>query len=653
MSLLAFPDDITTADLDGDILTLTDFFDDSLFQVVKKNKGWTEEYLDEINDPAHDELQNIDVMVEELRRIQQTGEQIVVVPDFDMDGVTSGVIAWAGLNELGFDARLHIPDYRRGHEITPEAVQDVRVEFPNATAILTTDAGINSHAGIAEARKLGLRTLVTDHHVELAPGSNADVAVNPAGIGETYAHPGICGAHVIHQVLTAYAGRFAQHKASAIGLLRLFAGIGTVSDVMPLLFENRKMVRDALSVARLLYVPIPPDDVRRYDVEEAILMILLRNNDHHPAFVGVFEGFALLMKAFREHRIPMLDQNGDPVLDGRGKPRLTPGRLLSSSELTEEFIGFQLAPVFNAVRRIEGNIADAFGVFTAPTAEEKYAHATVLLDGNEQRKKQSAQHLHRLWAEVEKGDPVAQPLQACGVYFTDAPAGMLGLLAASVMSRTGRPTIVVRRPDDPDGPISGSARSPEWFPVISTLVPLGYTAVGHEHACGIHAADRDELFRLAVDLHHEAQASNARAVASGELERAGTADLILGPTPDAHAGLVSVDALKELAEDLGSLRPFGHGFERPVIELIVDLARCGMSTLGASDQHLRLVLPIGLKVLWWNAAQHLLILRQLAKSAIPGGSLLRLRVTLSTNTFRGEQSVQAVVDRVIGTDDIQ
>ena len=642
--MTAMPFDRADAD---DVLLLEDFWDDDLFKLLKQNRGWSEEYLDEINDPAHEELQNVEQMLEELRRIQKAREQIVVVPDFDMDGITSGVIAYAGLNELGFDAHLYVPDYRRGHDITPETIQDIRAQFPTAAAIITTDAGINSRDGIAEARRLGLRTLITDHHVELAPGCNADVAVNPARIGESYAHPGICGAHVIHQVLTAYAGRFAQDKVTAIGLLRLFAGIGTVSDVMPLLYENRRMVRDSLSIARLLYVPIPPDDVREYNVEDSILMILLRNHDHHPAFVDAFEGFALLMKAFREHRRPMLDANGNAVLDWRGQPRLVSGRLLTNSELNEDFYGYSLAPAFNAVRRIEGDMRDAFGVFMAATAEEKYAHATRILDGNERRKELSAHYLHQLWTEVESGDRSRQLLHHTGLYYTDAPAGMLGLMAAAVMARTGRPTIVARRPEGPDAPISGSARSPEWFPIISTLTPLGHTAVGHEHACGIHAPNTVEMVRLASDMHHEAQVLNARAVASGALERAGTADLILGPSPDAHAGLVSVDAIKDLADDIRTLAPFGHGFERPVIEFVVDLAQCAISTLGASDQHLRLVLPIGLRVLWWNAASHLLVLRQIAQSAVPGGSLLRLRVTLGVKRFRGEQNVQAVVDRVI------
>ncbi len=72
-----------------------------------------------------------------------------------------------------------------------------------------------------------------------------------------------------------------------------------------------------------------------------------------------------------------------------------------------------------------------------------------------------------------------------------------------------------------------------------------------------------------------------------------------------------------------------------------------MKTQGNSDQHLRIVTPIGMKVLWWNAADRLGELQDLAASPIPGESNVRFRVTLSINSFRGFESVQAVVDRMI------
>ncbi|MFF2053797.1 DHH family phosphoesterase [Leifsonia sp. NPDC058194] len=618
-----------------------EYRDESLFSILCRKRGWTDDYLMSINDPSHDELKDVDRMAAELHRIRLAGEQIVVLPDFDMDGITSGVLGWAGLNELGFDAQLYVPDYRRGHDISVDAVRELRAQFPNASAIITCDGGINSNDGIQEARNLGLITLVTDHHLELPPGSVADISVNPVRLAETYAHPGICGAYVLHQVLTAYADRYAPEKQGEISMLKLFAGIGTVSDVMPLYFENRKMVRDSLSLASLLYVSIPIEDtVTEYDVENSILMTLLRSQAHHPAFVSAFEGFALVMKAFKEHRKPLLDEDGNQQLDWQGKPAFAAGKLRSRDELNEEFYAFYLAPAFNAIRRVGGSMHDAFGAFTAPTVAEKYEHAKAVIDINELRKELSEEYLAKLWTED-------QPLAEHGVYFTDAPTGMLGLIASRVSRDTGIPTVVVRRPTDPTAEVGGSARSPQWFPIISTMTPFGFTAIGHENACGVRVKSLSELVRFAELMHEAAESIYTQLLVSGELEAGQGADLVLGPEDDCDAGLTDVEEMLDLTRAIDSLAPFGHGFERPEIEFAVDLSRCSIGTLGTDDQHLRIVLPIGMKVLWWNAAERYADLRDLAESPIPGESMLRMRVKLSVNVFRGNESVQAIVERVI------
>jgi len=618
-----------------------EYRDESLFTILCRKRGWTPEFLMSINDPSHEELKDVDRLAAELHRIRLAGEQIVVLPDFDMDGITSGVLGWAGLNELGFDAQLYIPDYRRGHDITVEAVRELRAQYPQASAVITCDGGINSNEGIQEAKDLGLRALVTDHHMELPPGSVADIAVNPARMIETYEHEGICGAYVLHQVLTAYVERYAPEKAGAIRLLKLFAGIGTVSDVMPLFFENRKMVRDSLSVARLLYVSIPPEDlVTEYDIESSTLMMLLRSQPHHPAFISAFQGFALMMKAFREHRKPLLDEDGVQKLDWRGEPAFAAGKLRTIAELNEEFYAFYLAPAFNAIRRVGGSMHDAFGVFTAATAEQKYEHAKTIIDVNELRKEWSQEYLARLWVED-------QPLEEQGVYFTDAPVGMLGLIASAVSRDTGRPTVVVRRPTDPTAPVGGSARSPHWFPIISTMTPLGFTAVGHENACGIRAANLDELVLFAQTMHDEAKEIHTRMLLTGELVDGQGADLILGPEEDCDADLTDIEELLDLVRGIDSLAPFGHAFTRPEIELAIDLSRCSIQTMGTDDQHVRIVHPTGMKIIWWNASDRLQDLKELAESPIPGESTIRVRVGLSINVFRGTESPQAIIDRMI------
>ncbi|WP_162793165.1 MULTISPECIES: hypothetical protein [Streptomyces] len=98
---------------------------------------------------------------------------------------------------------------------------------------------------------------MTDHHEEFAPGSTADITVDPRRIDEAYAHTGVCGAHVLCEAIEAYTCVHRPEKRWETRLLRLLAGLGTVSDVMPVLYANRRPVRDAISIARPLRVAAP------------------------------------------------------------------------------------------------------------------------------------------------------------------------------------------------------------------------------------------------------------------------------------------------------------------------------------------------------------------------------------------------------------
>jgi single-stranded-DNA-specific exonuclease len=587
-----------------------------LFSLLRARRGWTDEYLTAIDQPDHDTLMDLDRMLVELKRIHDSQELLVVVPDFDMDGITSGVLGYAGLSELGFNVTLHIPDYNRGHDVTTADITEVYSQYPAVKAIITCDGGVNSHEGIALARSLGITTLVTDHHVELSPGSNADVTVDPARINETYANPGICGAHVLYQVLEAWSYKYLPRKLDSVRMLKLFAGIGTVSDVMPLLYENRQLVRDSLSLARLLYVAPPADPEKEVDINSTTLMTLLKAGGHNPVFVAAFEGFSIALREFT--RV---------------------GKLRSISDINEGFFGFYLAPAFNAARRIGGSMSDCFGVFIAPTPEQKAACMQRVIEGNELRKELTIQHLE----EIESSD---QPL-APYVYFSEAPAGMLGLIAAQLMQRTGRPTVVVHRAADDSQPTGGSARSPFWFPIIETMTAAGFTAIGHENACGVRVADQDELLRFHQVMVAATQRIMADLVSSGEFIEATAPDLRFGSTEDCDANLSDIEEIATMTERIEMLVPFGHGFERPEFELVLDLAKCHIQTLGTESQHIKLITRNGLKCLWWNAADQFMELRERADSLLPDERNIRLRVTFSMNNFRGNVSVQAIVSSVV------
>lgn len=137
-----------------------------LFKRVRDHMGWTDEYLAEINDPSHPLLQDIDTMAAALEHLRLHQMPLVVVPDFDTDGICAGMILYAGLAELGLDVRLHVPDYHLGHEIQPQVIDTVVAAHPDTRAIITCDAGTNSTGALRRANELSLLALVTDHHVE-------------------------------------------------------------------------------------------------------------------------------------------------------------------------------------------------------------------------------------------------------------------------------------------------------------------------------------------------------------------------------------------------------------------------------------------------------------------------------------------------------
>jgi len=187
------------------------------------------------------------------------GQRIVVVADYDCDGATACAVALRGLALLGAPrAALGyvVPDRaRHGYGLTP-AVVDLAV--PLAAALLVTvDNGIASHAGVAHARMLGMKVLVTDHHLPAAgqPLPAADVIVDPSQPGCSFPSKALAGVGVMFYVLLATRaelrarGRFDAATQPRLEALLDLVALGTVADVVRLDANNRRLV--ALGLKRM------------------------------------------------------------------------------------------------------------------------------------------------------------------------------------------------------------------------------------------------------------------------------------------------------------------------------------------------------------------------------------------------------------------
>lgn len=175
--------------------------------------------------------------------------RIVVVGDFDADGATSTALVVRQLRRLGFhDVDFIVPNrFQYGYGLTAPIVQLAAVRQPGL--IITVDNGISSHAGVAEARALGIDVLITDHHLPAACLPAANAIVNP-NANDDFPSKALAGVGVAFYLMAALS-REMQARGLCVAprpvveLLDLVA-LGTVADLVPLDRNNRILVHQGL-----------------------------------------------------------------------------------------------------------------------------------------------------------------------------------------------------------------------------------------------------------------------------------------------------------------------------------------------------------------------------------------------------------------------
>ncbi|TAL72450.1 MAG: single-stranded-DNA-specific exonuclease RecJ [Rhodanobacter sp.] len=194
-----------------------------------------------------------DLLIDAIR----AGEHILVAGDYDCDGATGTTVAVRGLRMLGAaHVSYAVPNrFVHGYGLTPALVDSLS---PRPQLIVTVDNGVASIAGVARAHELGMRVIVTDHHLpgERLPACNA--MVNPNLAGDAFPSKALAGVGVMFYLLLALRaklraqGAFAGGEPDLSSLLDLVA-LGTVADLVPLDFNNRVLVAAGLRRIRSGY----------------------------------------------------------------------------------------------------------------------------------------------------------------------------------------------------------------------------------------------------------------------------------------------------------------------------------------------------------------------------------------------------------------
>lgn len=186
-------------------------------------------------------------IVARLGEARQNLETVGVFGDFDADGVTSSVIMREALQGIGVPVEVYIPEkVNEGHGFNLTAVDFF--ESKGIKLVLTLDCGIMNHEVISEAKRRGIATIVIDHHHVPEVMPEAFAIVNPKVPTETYPFRELCGAGTSFKVAQALYRRYLPDQVEQLKWLLDVVAVGTVADVMPLIGENRCIVKYGLIV---------------------------------------------------------------------------------------------------------------------------------------------------------------------------------------------------------------------------------------------------------------------------------------------------------------------------------------------------------------------------------------------------------------------
>lgn len=155
---------------------------------------------------------------------------LIVHADYDTDGVSSAAIAIAYNN----NTKVIIPKRSWGYGLSSTSMSHI----PNGSSLMTADCGVSNEKEIEELQKRGVRVVVTDHH-ELPVNMPQCMIVHPKLLNHSGFY-GYSGSGVIYKLLR---GLYNSKNSSALQ----FAAIGTITDMMPMLDENRLIVRNGIA----------------------------------------------------------------------------------------------------------------------------------------------------------------------------------------------------------------------------------------------------------------------------------------------------------------------------------------------------------------------------------------------------------------------
>lgn len=451
----------------------------------------------------YQQLKGVDQAVFILAEALATKKRIMVIGDFDADGATSTALSMLSLSQLGsVNHHYLVPNrFDFGYGLSPEIVDVAHQQ--GAQVIMTVDNGIACFAGVERANELGIRVIITDHHLPAEHVPAADAIVNPNQPGCEFLSKNLAGVGVAFYLMLALrahlreTGWFEQQQIMPPNLADLLdiVALGTVADVVPLDDNNR---------------------------------------------VLVFQGIQRIRSGKCRPGIQALVEVAGKSLTG-----------MAASDL-----GFVLGPRLNAAGRLD-DMALGIECLLANDAGTARQMAVQLDSLNRERREIEGSMQKEALQTLESLDLSEQSIPTGIVlYQADFHQGVIGILAGRIKDKFFRPTIAFAHQDDHT--LKGSARSIPGLHIRDMLEEINsrYPDIiekfgGHAMAAGLSIpASKIEAFRQVFE--QVAEELLAGKSLKGEVVSDGN--------------LQASEMTLEFTQRLKDAGPWGQAFPEPVFD---------------------------------------------------------------------------------------
>ncbi len=503
-------------------------YDDLTAALLARRGVETREEAERFLNPSYDEHLHDPLLMTDMARAAQrladaieAGEKIAVWSDYDCDGIPGAVVLHDFLQKIGADFENYIPHrHLEGYGMNTEGIEQLANN--SVRLIITVDTGITDLEPIARAKELGIEVIVTDHHLPGDALPDAFAIVNPhARADETYPFRELCGSAVAWKLVVATLHLMRESGPSSLKLRRApelplgwekwlldMVGLATIADMVPLTGENRVLATYGLLVLR---------------------------------------------------KSPRL-----------GLQKLCRGMRVDQRAITEDDVGFMIAPRVNAASRM-GDARDAFRLFTTTDESEADELAKKLERANRQRKAEAGAITRAVHARLKErevrsviamGDPEWRP-------------ALLGLVAGTIADEYERPVFLWGR--EGSGKLKGSMRSGgtvHGFELMNATLDTFEQFGGHAAAGGF-TLKNDAVFFLEDNLVLALDASAPFQAGTGHAR--------------ADAEIAVSEATRGFLAKMERLAPFGMENAKPIFLLRGALSR-EVTRFGKSGEHLKLKL---------------------------------------------------------------